>query len=463
MNQLQWQKSAVFYHLYPLGCLGAAETNDFSSPAEPKLKELTAWIPYLRDLGVNALYLGPVFESTRHGYDTADFFNVDRRLGTNEDLVNLTAAFEENGIKVVLDAVFHHTGRDFWAFRDVLKNGADSSFRGWFYLDFDSRSPYGDGFAYQGWNGNLDLVKMNVQVPAVKQHIFEAVAFWMDHFRISGLRLDAADALDQGFQRELTDFCKSRHRDFWLMGEVVHGDYRGWVQPGVLDSVTNYELYKGLWSSHNDNNYFEIAYSLNREFGAQGIYRDLPLYNFADNHDVERVASILHKPAHLYPLYLLLFTAPGVPSIYYGSEFGVHGQKKPGSDRSLRPEIRFEDLPTGNGGHPLHTAIRKFIQLRHNYSALRHGSYRQLLVRHQQLAFERCTPAQRIVVAVNAANELCETNIEVPVKDGTIFTDVLEDNKEFRAERGGLRLPLYPSWGRVLIQLPNHFQNGSKS
>jgi glycosidase len=284
MNKLEWLTSAVFYHIYPLGCLGAPDANDFSMPSGNRLAQLSAWVSYLRDLGVNAIYLGPIFESSRHGYDTADFFTVDRRLGSNEDLVSLTASLESNGIKVVLDAVFHHTGRDFWAFRDVRENGPESRFRSWFYLDFNKRSPYGDSFAYEGWNNNFDLVKLNVHHPEVKRHLFEAVTFWMDNFWISGLRLDAADALDRAFQRELVSLCRSRRPDFWVMGEVIYGDYRGWTQAGGLDSATNYELFKGLWSSHNDVNYFEIAYSLNREFGELGIYRDLLLYNFADNH-----------------------------------------------------------------------------------------------------------------------------------------------------------------------------------
>jgi glycosidase len=451
MNKLKWVTDAVFYHIYPLGCFGAPETNNFSAPASPRLEQLLAWVPYLRNLGVNALYLGPVFQSSRHGYDTADFFQVDYRLGTNRLLAEVTATLAENGIKVVLDAVFHHVGRDFWAFRDVLVNGTKSSYQDWFHLDFTKQSPFGDPFAYQSWNGNFDLVKLNVHNPKVKRHLLEAVAFWIDNFWINGLRLDVADALDRVFQQELAAFCKLRRPDFWLMGEVVHGDYRRWACPGVLDSVTNYELYKGLWSSHNDANYFEVAYSLNREFGQGGIYRDLLLYNFADNHDVERVATMLHQPAHLYPLYALLLTCPGIPSIYYASEWGMEGCKTQDSDVSLRPTVQPEELSKASAHSPLYSAICRFIKLRHQFPALRLGGYRQLLVQHQQFAFERSLPNQRIVVVVNAAPEETESRIPVGAGEGAIFCDHLDNGREFKVQAGYLQLPLNPNWARVLV------------
>jgi cyclomaltodextrinase / maltogenic alpha-amylase / neopullulanase len=451
MNELNWLSNAVFYHIYPLGCLGATNANDFSKPHTNQLTKLSAWIPHLIHLGVNAVYLGPVFESSCHGYDTADYFSVDRRLGSNEDLTNLTKAFESHGIKVILDAVFHHTGRDFWAFKDIQKAESNSPFKSWFHIDFHGKSPYGDPFAYEGWNNHYDLVKLNVQHPEVKQHLFAAVESWINDFWISGLRLDAADALDREFQRELVSFCKTRRPDFWLMGEVVGGDYRNWTQEARLDSVTNYELYKGLWSSHNDINYFEIAYSLNREFGEGGIYRDFLPYNFADNHDVERVASILKNPAHLYPLHLLLFTAPGIPSIYYGSEFGIEGKKMKGSDASLRPSMNIEQLPSKALTHPLYEAIRRFIALRRQLPALQKGGYRQLLVKHEQLVFERSLPDEKTIIAVNAATEASLVDFPLPGNDGKVFHDLLNEGKQFTVQNGRLHLPLDSCWGRVLI------------
>ena len=309
-----WARNAVFYHIYPLGFCGAPAANQRDQPAQDRLGAIEDWIGQMRLLGANALYLGPLFESSSHGYDTSDYFQVDRRLGSNAGLARLVAALHEQGIRVVLDGVFHHVGRDFWAFRDVQTHGRESAYCDWFAgLRFEGRSPYGDPFVYDGWNGHYNLVKLNLHNPAVRQHLFQAVQFWIEEFAIDGLRLDAADCLDQGFLAELAGWCRRLRPDFWLLGEVIHGDYRGWAGPELLNSVTNYECYKGLHSSHNERNYFEIAYSLNRQFGPDGIYRELPLYAFADNHDVDRVVSVLGSPAHLYPLHCLLFTMPGCP------------------------------------------------------------------------------------------------------------------------------------------------------
>ncbi|HEU4327954.1 MAG TPA: alpha-amylase family glycosyl hydrolase [Roseiflexaceae bacterium] len=447
-----WAKDAVFYHIYPLGLCGAPRRNDFSQPAVARLDQLEQWIGHLRELGVSALYLGPVFESSAHGYDTADFFQVDRRLGSNATLRQLCASLHAAGIRIVLDGVFHHVGRDFWAFRDLLARGEASPYRHWFAgVDFGRRSPYGDPFAYDGWHGHYDLVKLNLQHPEVRAHLFEAVRMWVGEFHIDGLRLDAADVIDQGFLRDLAAFCRSLRPDFWLLGEVIHGDYRQWANPHTLDSTTNYECYKGLFSSHNDANYFEIAYSLNRQFGEHGIYCGLSLYAFADNHDVNRIASTLRNPAHLYPLHALLFTMPGIPSLYYGSEWGIAGVKTPGDDGPLRPALRLPEA-VQQAPHPdLALAIARFARLRHEQPALRHGGYQQLHVDHQRLAFARRLGGEELIVAVSAADQTTVLELPTALRDGARLVDLLDPS--FRCHVHGQRIridPLPANWARVL-------------
>ena len=446
-----WAADAVFYHVYPLGTCGAPERNDFAAAPEPRLAQLHGWIPHLRELGVNALYLGPLFESTAHGYDTADYHRVDRRLGDAGTLAELTAALRAAGIRVVLDGVFHHVGRDFRAFRDLREKGEDSAYRDWFAgVDFGRRSPHGDPFAYEGWRGHYDLVKLNLRNPAVREHLFGAVRSWVEAWGIDGLRLDVAEDVDPDFLRELARFCRGLNPDFWLLGEAIHGDYRRLAGPPMLDSATNYEVYKGLFSSHNDRNYFELAFSLSRQFGEGGIYTGLPLYNFADNHDVSRVASTLREPAHLYPLYALLFTIPGVPSIYYGSEWGIAGTKQRGDDRPLRPHLRLPDAEK-TAPHPdLARAIARFARVRHGSRALRHGSYRQLHVASEQLAFARRADGETVVVAVNAAAGPAKLDLPSPVPDGTTLTDRLSPSDTATATGGRLRVEVPPRWARIL-------------
>lgn len=446
-----WARDAVFYHMFPLGLCGAPQTNDFLSTPVDRLDALLPWLDHMQGLGADSIYLGPVFESSTHGYDTADYFNVDRRLGTNETLARFSRAAHERGLRLVLDGVFNHVGRDFWAFRDLKEKLGGSQFRTWFRnLDFNGRSPCGDPFRYEGWNGHYSLVKLEVQNGDVKNHLFAAVDRWVEEFGIDGLRLDAADCLDLDFLRELAAHCRGLRSGFWLMGEIVHGDYRKWANPETLDSVTDYECYKGLYSSHVDANYFEIAYSLNRLFGQQGIYRDLALYNFADNHDVNRVASTLKDPRHLLPLYCLLFTMPGAPSVYYGSEWGIEGRKN-GTDWPLRPRLDLAAAP-GLGRSPgLAGDIARLAAVRRAVPALRRGAYEQLHVASRQFAFLRRHPDGGAVVAVNADAHPVPVEAALPGCPDGPWTDLLHPADVFRLEKGRLRIHDVPACGGRIL------------
>ncbi|MBI5930781.1 MAG: alpha-glucosidase C-terminal domain-containing protein [Chloroflexi bacterium] len=444
-----WLYNAVIYHIYPLGLCDAPRQNDFCSPPVPRLECLHAWLDHIHSLNANTLYLGPVFESTAHGYDTANYYQVDRRLGDNATLKQFTGNLKSRGMRLILDGVFNHVGRDFWAFKDVLQKRQQSAYQDWFYrLNFDGNSPYNDGFSYEGWAGHYDLVKLNLHHPAVRQHLFDAITMWEHEFDIDGLRLDAADHLDHDFLRALASHCRQLKPDFWLMGEVVHGDYRKWANPEMLDATTNYECYKGLYSSLVDKNYFEIAYSLNRLFGSEGLYKDLMLYSFADNHDVNRVASNLTKTSHLYPLYILLFTMPGTPSIYYGSEWGIEGSRTNSDDYQLRPAL---DLGGKNKPHPdLLKAIRSLAHLRRELPALGCGTYRQLQVNHEQFAFMRETADQKLVVAVNASDH--STTVKVATLGGySRLRDILNQGRITPIKGGQAEISLYPNWGSIYV------------
>ncbi|MDR2783093.1 MAG: alpha-amylase [Treponema sp.] len=463
MNNMSKMTDRFFYHIYPLGFCGCPEKNDFSCPAGHGLRDIEAHIPHLLAMGVNAVYIGPLFESTAHGYDTLDYFHVDRRLGNNESLKRLVQAFHDNGIIIVLDAVLNHAGRHFFAFKDLLAHGERSAYRDWFSnVRFNVKSPCGDNFTYDGWNGHYNLVKFNSRNSDVREHLFAAVKFWIEEFGIDGLRLDAADQLTPEFMDELSDRCMALKKNFWLMGEVVVGDYRQQLfrpqnlptgrATNRLQSVTNYELYKGLWSSFNDKNFFEIAWTLRRQFGDIGLYRESVLYNFADNHDVNRVASSVKNKAHLFPLYALLFTVPGVPSLYYGSEFGVLGERGHDSDRALRPSwdaIRTAESAVDRDA--LLKAIADFACIRKNSLALREGSYRELRVSSEQFAFMREKNGALALIAVNASDK--ERVISINAGDlrskSARWKDVL-NGREFPVSNGTLAVPVYPSWASVL-------------
>ncbi len=443
-----WADDAVYYHLYPLGMCGAPPKNDPARSPEPRLSKLLPWLAHARDLGATALYLGPVFESGSHGYDTLDFFRVDRRLGTESTLAEVLKAARALGLRVILDGVFGHVGRGFWAFHDLQERGRDSAYRGWFRgVDFNRRSPFGDPFGYEHWKDAPELPRLDLRCPAVREHLLAAVDDWVARYEIDGLRLDSADWLDLEFIAELRAHCDRLRPGFWLMGEVVLGDYRCWAGPTTLHSVTNYEVYKGLWSSHVDRNFFEIAYSLERQFGPNGLYRGLPLYNFADNHDVNRVASMVRDRAHLFSLHCLLFTMPGVPSLYCGSEWGIAATRTRTDDRALRPCLDLDEMRRGPN-QDLCGAIARLIALRRQCEALRRGDYRPLAVAAQQLAFLRQTPGEAVVVAVNSGAQASMT-LSLPGTDHAVLTDLLNPPTQFEVSGGKARIDVPATWCRV--------------
>ena len=382
---MAWYEEAVFYHIYPLGLTGAPQRNSYGE-VEHRLNDLIPWIRHIRSLGCTGLYIGPLFESAGHGYDTTDYRRVDSRLGTNEDLTRFVRLCHESGLRVILDGVFNHTGRDFFAFRDLQENREGSRYRDWYCnVNFWGNNEYNDGFSYDNWGGFNELVKLNLYNPEVRAYLLDAVRMWAAEFDIDGLRLDTADVLNFDFMRELREVSETLKPDFWLMGEVIHGEYRRWANENTLHSVTNYHLHKALFSAHNDHNYFEIAHTVKRQVD-MGL-GSVRLYSFVDNHDVERIMTKLRNPAHFLPVHVLLYTLPGIPSIYYGSEFGIQGRKERGSDASLRPCLNLEELLSQpNACLEIVKALGKVHEAE---SALWYGDYRELALTTGKYAYAR--------------------------------------------------------------------------
>lgn len=393
-----WAYESVFYQIYPLGFCGAPFDND--GVLTNRIKKVEDWIPHIKTLGANAIYFSPVFESDTHGYNTRDYKKLDVRLGTNEDFKQVCQKLHENGIKIVLDAVFNHVGRGFYQFQDVVHNRENSPYLNWFHISLDGNSNYNDGLWYEGWEGNYDLVKLNLQNPEVVEHILSAVKFWVDEFGIDGLRLDVAYCLDENFVRRLRGFTDGLKEDFYLLGEMLHGDYNRMVNDTMLHSATNYECYKGLFSSFNSMNMFEIMHSLLRQFGPENwtLYRGKHMLSFVDNHDVSRIASVLSNERHLPLIYALCFGMPGIPCVYYGSEWGAKANKSEG-DPALR--VSFEE-PVFN---ELSEWIAKLANAKKNSEALNYGDFKSIVLTNKQCIFERRTDNERVLVAINADGE----------------------------------------------------------
>lgn len=403
---MNWLENAIFYHIYPLGLCNAPRYHE--EKLTHRITILKQWIPHIQQMGFNAVYFGPLFESYEHGYDTSDYRVVDRRLGDNTDLKEICNLLHELHIHIVFDGVFNHVGREFWAFQDVVEKREHSQYCSWFSnLRFDQNNPMNDGFSYDTWQGYHNLIKLNLKNEAVISYLLESVGLWMEEFHLDGLRLDAADCVDEDFFKRLKTYTKQKNPDFWLMGEIIHGDYTRWANQDMLDSVTNYECYKGVYSSHNDKNYFEIAHSLQRQFAKGGIYEGLHLYNFVDNHDVNRIASTSSNPNDLANIYTLLYTMPGIPSVYYGSEWAIEGKKHDGSDADIRPPLSINEMKTVD----ITSHIQTLCTIRKEHPTLFYGTYEAVNIKNEQFVFKRCDEKEELYIALNVSDDACTVEL----------------------------------------------------
>lgn len=411
-----WADQSVVYQIYPLGACGAPFENDFVQ--EHRLRKVLNWLDDIQKLNADTILFNPLFQSQTHGYNTIDYRTVDDRLGDNQDLKDVCDAIHEKKMHVLFDAVFNHVGRGFGPFQDVLKNRENSRYKDWFTIDFNGNNSFNDGLWYANWEGHDELVKLNLKNPEVVQYLLDTVDFWIDTFGVDGLRLDVAYCLDPDFLRTLHNHVKSRNPEFFLLGETLHGDYNQWCNPEMLDSVTNYECYKGLYSSFNSKNFFEILYSFNRQFGKEPwcLYTGKHLLCFVDNHDVERIASILENKALLPVIYGMLFTMPGIPAVYYGSEWGIEG-KKGDRDLALRPAIDHLEH------NALSDTVSRLAEIHRSNPALYNGDYQQIALSNEWCVYQRSTPDQKMWAAFNISDHPVEIDVPYQGKARALMKD----------------------------------------
>lgn len=447
----KWYEEAVFYHMYPIGMTGAPKENREENVVH-RMEQLFPWISHISEIGCTAIYIGPLFESSTHGYDTKDYKRIDRRLGDNEDFKKFVSIAHQQGVKVIVDGVFNHTGREFFAFTDIKQNRENSPYCSWYKgINLGGNNPYNDGFGYEAWRNCYELVNLNLQERSVKDYLLEVIRYWIEEFEIDGIRLDCADCLDFDFMKEMRAVTGELKEDFWLMGEVIHGDYSRWANSQILHSTTNYELHKALYSGHNDHNYFEIAHTIRREFDENGgIYRGLNLYSFVDNHDVDRIMSKLTNKAHGILVYTLLYTLPGIPSIYYGGEWGIEGRKEGPNDDGLRPYLDLE-VCIKNNAYPELTKYIIFLgKLRKGNELLAKGTYKELVLTNRQYAFARRLDQEAMVVALN--NDDNPAVMEIPVPFNADMGIDAASGEAYQVVNGKLSVPV-SACGSVIIKV----------
>ncbi len=395
----------IWYHVYPLGFLRAEDHNPApgtaDGPVTRRLTELVPWLDYLVDLGFTALLIGPVCESETHGYDVVDPYRVDRRLGTEADLVNLIDECHRRSLRIGLDAVFHHVGREHPHFRDVLANRQQSAWRDWFEIDFGR--PGRDGFSYATFEGHDHLVKLNHANSQVLDWAVDIGRFWLER-GVDAFRLDAAYALPPGFLAAFSDRVRDMRADIALIGEVIHGDYVRTARAAHLTTVTQYELWKAIWSSLNDGNFFELAHSLERH---ASFCQHFSPWTFVGNHDTTRIATQLTDQRHLPHAMAILFSVPGIPAVYSGDEQGAKGRKydRAGGDARVRrpPPCRPAEL-TGTS-LDIWRLHRDLIAVRRARPWLTTGQLRVTRLDNRLMTYEVRADGDRLVVALSTEDK----------------------------------------------------------
>lgn len=396
--------TTIWWHIYPLGFVGAEHTaGELRGEVRHRLDRLKPWLDYAAELGCTGLVLGPIFASETHGYDTVDHFRIDPRLGDENDFDRLVAASHERGLHILLDGVFNHVGRGFKPFADAVRDGPDSPAARWFHLHWHGRA--GGQPDAEVFEGHHALCKLNHDEPAVADYVARIMAHWLGR-GAAGWRLDAAYAVAPSFWRRVLPRVRANFPDACFVGEIIHGDYVRIFADSGLDAVTQYELWKAVWSLLNDRNFFELAAALQRH---EGFLQHMVPMTFLGNHDVTRIASQLHEQRHLAHALAVLMTVGGSPSIYGGDEQAFRGVKehRVGGDDAIRPAFPRRSTELAPHGWPVHALHRELIALRRARPWLADGRTEVRILTNTTLVYRtsaRSNAEQSIDVALNVAD-----------------------------------------------------------
>lgn len=387
---MSWTEHVIWWHVYPLGFVGAPIREPDDDGPHHRARPFISWLDHVAELGANGLLLGPIFDSTTHGYDTEDFFRIDPRLGDDEDFEILITQAHERGIRVCLDGVFNHVSERHPYVLDALANGPGSRYSDWFRIDWDAP----DGPRPENFEGHGSLVALNHTNPEVREYVAQVIEYWSAR-GVDAWRLDAAYSVDPAFWAAILPAARERHPHLWFLGEVIHGDYPALVEASAYDSVTQYELWKAIWSSLKEENFFELDHALQRhnEFLTAFVPN-----TFVGNHDVTRIATqVGHEKTTL--ALVLLMTVGGVPSIYAGDELGYEGLKEErwGGDDAIRPEFP-RNPPEGGPTYHTHQAL---VSIRRRYPWLYAARTETLELTNTRYVYKVSDGAHSLVVELD--------------------------------------------------------------
>ncbi|WP_428339197.1 alpha-amylase family protein [Mycobacterium sp.] len=400
MSEPPWVEHVIWWHVYPLGFVGAFPAEPAPQPHDHRLRRIAEWFDHAIALGASGIALGPIFASRTHGYDTTDHYRIDPRLGDNDDFDYLIAEARQRGLRVLLDGVFNHVGTDFPRYREAAHDEAAARW-------FRGRPP-----KFHTFEGHDGLLALNHDNPEVADYTAGVMAHWLQR-GADGWRLDAAYAVPQAFWTSVLPKVRQEHPDAWFVGELIHGDYAAVVRGTGFDSATQYELWKAIWSGLNDGNFFELDHALHRH--TEFVKSFAPL-TFIGNHDVTRIASQLERPEHLAHALVILMTVGGVPSIYAGDELDYRGLKEErfGGDDAVRPEFGSPPAQLDAHGVEIWSLHQYLIGLRRRHPWLYAASTSALQLDNRQYVYQTRHGDETLIVALN----IDETPLRVRLKLG---------------------------------------------
>lgn len=379
-----WVEHVIWWQIYPLGFVGAFPGEQPPSPDEHRLRRITEWFDHAIELGASGIALGPIFASRTHGYDTTDHYRIDPRLGDDNDFDLLVAEAHRRGLRILFDGVFNHVGPDF-----------PRDHEGWF-RDYT-------------FEGHGDLTTLNHDNPEVADYVVDVMSHWLER-GADGWRLDAAYAVPAGFWAAVLPRVRREHPEAWFVGELIHGDYAAVVAEAGFDSATQYELWKAIWSSLNDGNFYELDWALQRHNEFLGSFAPL---TFIGNHDVTRIASQLEHPAHVAHALVLLMTVGGIPSVYAGDELAHRGVKEErfGGDDAVRPEFGSPPVPLDADGAKLWALHQYLIGLRRRHAWLHAATTTTLLLDNRHYVYRTHHGDAALIVVLNIDDAPLEARV----------------------------------------------------
>ena len=388
-----WVDHLIGWHVYPLGFVGAS-TRLESQEVSHRLAHLGAWLDHAVALGCSGLALGPVFSSASHGYDTLDYFTIDPRLGDDDDFDHLLQAAHARGLSVLLDGVFNHVSRRNRIVQDAQSAGPDS--------DAGRMVRWCEGHL-DVFEGHSDLVALNHDNPAVREHVTRIMNYWCGR-GVDGWRLDAAYSVNPEFWAAVLPPVREKRPDVWIFGEVIHGDYASIVRASGMDSVTQYELWKGIWSSIESRNFFELDHALGRHNEFSDVFTPV---TFVGNHDVTRIASRVGQDGAVLAT-AILATIGGIPLIYYGDELASRGVKEErfGGDDDIRPVFPASPADLSNLGADTLRAHQSLLGLRRRHPWLVDARTESLDLTNERYVYRTGVPGVEPLI------------VELDVRDG---------------------------------------------